>query len=181
VSPAEALLHRARKYALRRQNNAAANPRRLPTTPPPRTRRRGALRPRTEQSRRPGSRPPSLPTPDRQARARRATQRVRLSRRWWAARRGLCSYPDTERCLSPSGRRCPPSTSCTPSRSCRAPRTSVLFAACPRTSIEHRCRQADRSRSARSRASPGASRTLLPAAPRQFNPSRGRCSGARPR
>ena len=36
------------------------------------------------------------------------TMRVmRLSRRWWAARRGLCSYPDTERCLSPSGRRCP--------------------------------------------------------------------------
>jgi hypothetical protein len=22
---------------------------------------------------------------------------MRLSRRWWAARRGLCSYPDTEK------------------------------------------------------------------------------------
>jgi hypothetical protein len=73
--------------------------------------------------------------------------------------------------------RCAPSgSSCarTPSAWRRARRNFAPCGGCPRTSSVRGCRRAARSRSARSHAAPGTSRTLLPAAPRQFSPSRGR-------
>ena len=65
-----------------------------------------------------------------------------------------------------------------PSRSCRGRRTSAPCGECLRTQSARTCRQAGRFRFARSRAVRGAWRTLPPAAPRQFTPSRGRfCDG----
>jgi hypothetical protein len=66
-------------------------------------------------------------------------------------------------------------SSCRPWSLCRGRRISVLCAACPRTSSGRRCRRVVRSRCARTRVVLEAWRTLLPAAPRQFSRSRGRC------
>ena len=64
---------------------------------------------------------------------------------------------------------------CTPLRWCRGRRTSPPCGACLRTWSGRRCQRAGRSRSARTRDVRGALRTLLPAAPRLFSRSRGRC------
>jgi hypothetical protein len=69
----------------------------------------------------------------------------------------------------------------TPSASCHAHRTSAPCDGCLRTWSGRMCRRADRSRSARTRGARGALRTLLPAAPRQFSRSRGRCCAGPPR